>query len=395
MGFSPRRRGGLGISLTVTAGIVGPLLVPLPAHAAVTCGQTITTSTTLTGPLHCPGRTALFIGASNVILNLGGHTVSGTQAPEGEFGFSGVHIVSNRTGVTVRNGTIRGFDRGVTVQPGATGALITGLTLDANELGIGVFTAGSALGGRIVNNTISNTTRFSGIQLSGHANRVEGNTFKDNASTAVFLIGSRNVVLGNTITGSGGNAVAIGPTPSTPGPFLANQISSNKISGSARVFTSSSISLNNGEGTRVEGNTIVGRGTGPGSVPGVFVNNSANTVVSGNRVSNQGVGVFVRGGSAGTQLVRNMVERNGTGLTVSSFGDGPTPTATLVDGNTASDNGFDGIQVSVASATVKGNLAYRNGNLGISAVNGVTDGGGNRAFGNGNPQQCSPSISCS
>ncbi|HEX6596161.1 MAG TPA: hypothetical protein VF045_04450, partial [Acidimicrobiales bacterium] len=176
-----RRRVGR-ILLAAATGVTGVMFSSGTAHAAVTCGSTVNASTTLTSDLNCSG-TAVFIGASNVILDLGGHTVSGVQAPDDQFGNSGVHIVSNRTGVIVRNGTIRGFNRGVTVNPGANNALITGLTVDSAALGIGVFGDPSTAprNTRIVRNTISNTTRFSGMQIAGNGHRIEANTVRNGA----------------------------------------------------------------------------------------------------------------------------------------------------------------------------------------------------------------------
>ena len=65
-----------------------------------------------------------------------------------------------------------------------------------------------------------------------------------------------------------------------------------------------------------------------------------------------------------------------------------TATDTLLDGNTASENGDDGIDVESPGTTLSGNTANDNFDLGIEAVPGVTDGGGNTASGNGNPLQC-------
>lgn len=72
----------------------------------------------------------------------------------------------------------------------------------------------------------------------------------------------------------------------------------------------------------------------------------------------------------------------------------------VAEGNFASGNGDDGIEVREIDRDPDGNpipernnavarnLATHNGDLGIQAVAGTVDGGGNRAFGNGNPLQC-------
>jgi hypothetical protein len=76
----------------------------------VSCGDTITTDTTLDSDLaNCPGP-GLVIGADNVTLDLGGHTIDG----DGGTGFD-VGIVNGpastvdrapHSGVTIENGTV-------------------------------------------------------------------------------------------------------------------------------------------------------------------------------------------------------------------------------------------------------------------------------------------------
>ncbi|MGH9223493.1 MAG: right-handed parallel beta-helix repeat-containing protein [Acidimicrobiales bacterium] len=369
----------------MATGVAGIVFSPTAAHAAVTCGSSITVHTTLTSDLVCPGN-GLVVNASGVILNLGGHTISGVQAPEEQFGTSGVIVNSNRSGVIVRNGTIRGFNRGVSVNTGANNALVTGLTLDANAAGIGIFgNPTSVSGARLVSNTITNTTRFSGIQMTGTGHRVEANTIANGASTGILFNGHDHVVQANTITDAGQNGIALGPFPSTPGPFNRNQILANKIVRQARVGPQASgINLQTGVDTAVTGNIVDGRST----AGGVSVFDSTGTRVAQNQVTSSNSGVSVSGVSAGTHLLSNIVTANRNGVFV-----GSGTTGNVLERNLSSSNQFDGMNVTSAGSVLTGNVAYRNGAFGIRAVNGVTDGGGNRAFANGQGQ-CSPSISC-
>ena len=371
--------------VAATAGIGASMLVPMAAHAAVSCGQTITTSITLDHDLHCPASHGINIGASNVVLDLGGHTITG-PAPGSGSTLRGVGVLSNRTGVTVRNGAIRGFDQGVDVHPGANNTTLTGLTLDRNGLGIRINTGASA--NRVIGNTIVNTTQFSAIQMGGNGHLVENNTMSNGNGAGVFLSGNDNVVRGNRINEMGQNAVSIGAFPTNPGPFVNNQVIGNQISGSGRVGNATSMVVSNGSGTRIEGNSVNGRR----ATPGIFVLNSAGTVVAGNALTNNSsTGVLVRGTSTGTRVIGNQSSQNTfSGITIE---DGPT--STVVADNFVSGNGGNGIDVRSPSTTVARNTAVYNANLGIFAVAGVTDGGGNRAFGNGNPAQCSPPITCS
>ena len=92
---------------------------------ALTCGATLTTSTTLSADLvNCPG-TALIIGADGITIDLAGHTISGTNAAGGEGiasdGHAHVRIVNGRitdfrfNGVGIRGGS-GNLVRGVTVR---------------------------------------------------------------------------------------------------------------------------------------------------------------------------------------------------------------------------------------------------------------------------------------
>jgi hypothetical protein len=84
--------------------------LPAQSRSKISCGQTITEDTVLTEDLSCPPGTeyALIIGASNITLDLGGHTLSGNAPGTGVFAI-------DQVGITVRNGAIDGFNYGVFV----------------------------------------------------------------------------------------------------------------------------------------------------------------------------------------------------------------------------------------------------------------------------------------
>jgi hypothetical protein len=95
--------------------VIGGLMLTLSAwtpavesRLAISCGQSITADTTLTADLACPGGAgpAISIDASNITLDLGGHAISGDP---NEIGV----MVYAQDGVTIRNGTIAGFNDGI------------------------------------------------------------------------------------------------------------------------------------------------------------------------------------------------------------------------------------------------------------------------------------------
>jgi parallel beta-helix repeat (two copies) len=234
----------------------------------VTCGSYISTSIRLDRDLNCGSGVALHLSGQDVVLDLGGHTLSG----------SGTGIQSTFGGrSTIRNGTIRGFAAGVTFDR-TVGMRVQGV--------------------RFINNGI-----------------------------AVSL--SRNIdttIVANWIVGSAAEGVSV---------YLSNR-------------------------TRVTRNVLRGNGTG------IILGYAENSVVSGNQVTrSRGDGIAALASTSNT----------------------------AINGNIASGNGDDGIDVDSPSTTITRNTANRNGDLGIEAVAGVTDGGGNTARRNGNPLQCT-GVAC-
>ena len=90
----------------------GAMLVPASAQARtrqVSCGETITTSTTLAANVtNCPDP-GIVIGADDVTLDLNGHTVGGNGTGVG------IEDTAGHSGVTIEGGTVTGFDVGVVV----------------------------------------------------------------------------------------------------------------------------------------------------------------------------------------------------------------------------------------------------------------------------------------
>ncbi|NNC20185.1 right-handed parallel beta-helix repeat-containing protein [Corallococcus exiguus] len=87
-----------------------------PVGCEVHCGDVITQHTKLTHDLSCPGtdEPALRIEGDGVVLDLGGHTVRRSSPVQQDT--LGIVVTSNSM---VRNGTIRGFARGVQTDEGS------------------------------------------------------------------------------------------------------------------------------------------------------------------------------------------------------------------------------------------------------------------------------------
>jgi hypothetical protein len=81
--------------------------------APVACGDTITTSVTLTADLVCQGNGLMVLGF-NITINLNGHTINGPGAATITVGI----IVSGQA--LIQNGTIRGFGLGLQDEPASS-----------------------------------------------------------------------------------------------------------------------------------------------------------------------------------------------------------------------------------------------------------------------------------
>ncbi len=99
--------------------------------ATVSCGQTLTASTTLTADLNCAGDNGLMLGANGIVLNLNGHFIIGSNNQED--GTVGVWDRSSAKD-TIENGYIVGFEYGV-VASGATDAITNVQATGSRTLG--------------------------------------------------------------------------------------------------------------------------------------------------------------------------------------------------------------------------------------------------------------------
>lgn len=183
----------------MTAGLLGGMVgVGGPAGAEdPACGQVIVADTTLhadVGPCRGPG---VVVGADNVTLDLNGHRVFGS----GAVGEGAGILVSQRTGVTVRNGTVQLFDAGVAIV-GGSGNTVMGIVARDNvgvsegkssepaHYGDGIAIL-SSTDNLVEGNAVIRNGPFSGIGLyeaidSDHPREIGGPT-------------SGNVVRGNTV----------------------------------------------------------------------------------------------------------------------------------------------------------------------------------------------------
>ena len=199
--------------------------------ATVACGQMITQNTVVNsdvGP--CPaGANGIIVGADNITLDLNGFRVLGT--PNAINDGAGVYVF-RRTGVTVKNGTVRNFDCGVAIEGGSANT-VTAIRAQDNIGVVGVTRCGegvailSSQNNRVVANQIVHNGPFGGIgvysRVDGEHSRTTSGVSRDNLIDS-NQVTDNNLPRNTTINDSDGIRIE------TMSVF--NTISNNRVTGS-------------------------------------------------------------------------------------------------------------------------------------------------------------------
>jgi hypothetical protein len=240
-----------------STGIALLLLSSATAARAETTNCTVITSLPVTinapgiyclnGSLSVPNGGAIWIAADHVVLDLNGHTIQG--------GSNGVGIQSNAENhITVRNGTVRGF-----------------------EYGIALGNAGS-----------------------GDGNLVEDMRVLHAAGTALQAIGRGAVVRNNVLIGNGGvpgPGARYGISVSGPGTVVKdNKLIDTGVGSSNSV---EAITVFGGTGSVVEGNVISNSASAGSSPVAINFQKSVGAAAVGNRVSGFVTGIRFSSNSTG------------------------------------------------------------------------------------------------
>lgn len=378
----------------VAVGAVLGIAPGLAVAAPVGCGATITHDTVLSGDLTgCPAS-GLIVGADNITIDLRGHTIASAALPaELDFvpdSIFGIDNLAGHRGVTIKNGTVRGFSAGIALLQAVDNRLIK-LTVTANRLpGIALIASD---GNRLQQITASGNgvgTDFAGILMAvSNHNEIINSTLSGNADAGVFMPqSSDNTIEHNTI--SANTNMGIESDAADRNTVSHNRVFSNgddiQISGHDNTITDNEVSDAIGCGTDCGGFGI--------TIEGGERNLIARNTVTGALRDGIRVAAFDPAAPTANTIVRDnhVTAATGDGISVATEGDG-TVTGTQVERNTVIGSGRDGFDIRAASSTLTANLALHNGAFGIEAIAGVIDGGHNRAFANASTPQCT-TVAC-
>jgi len=351
-----------------------------PASAAVhSCGDVIMASETLSnniGPCPVGGPnfgSGLVIGASNIVLNLGGHTITGSSSTNTTANEQAGVTFRGVSGSTLTNGIVQNFDAGVQIVGGSGNTVskirahdninhsaLTGAQ-NACNLGDGIVALSSS-GNQITNNIVYHNGPFDGIALVDNSdnNVVSGNNaYNQTVSNELPPVGSgQNGPCGPF--GADGQGVGrlhqdIGIRVEGPGAngnqVLNNQSTNNQL-----------------EGISIHGYVCL-NGVAP-PAPGVVKGTpNTNNLIQGNTVRSNGfpdgadgIGILSQGplgtvtcGSNNNSIIGNTSAGNaGSGIYVTRTGDNAITSSNVVNNNITNSNGVDGIRVQGPTPTRNG-----------------------------------------
>jgi parallel beta-helix repeat protein len=354
----------------------------------ISCGDTITVDTKLDRDLlNCPNN-GLLIGADNITLDLNGHTISGDgklvrRCPRRQICDGGI-ANDARAGVTIRNGSVRGFGVGVGVG-GARENRVLNISSSQNTFfGFVVFRSAQVLvRGSSGSRNIAPDGDGMGV-FDSHDVRIVDNEFRRNPGPGLHVQASTdNLIKGNLFSHS------------SPGIFLGGEergdrADRNQVRGNRFVRNAAGVLL--GIGNR----NVIARNRFSRDRDGIAIENASGNLVARNVILDARTNGIYLGlneppiGGANNVVRRNVVRRSGE----DGFRVRREDQHSLLQGNLASRSGDDGFDVESSSTKLTRNRAVGNDALGIKAVEGVSDGGGNRASGNGDPRQC-VNVACS
>lgn len=306
--------------------------------ANVTCGQLITHNTHVSNDLtNCTGD-GLVIGASNIKLDLGGHTIDGVNNATAD----GINNKGGFDNVTVRHGTIQQFHIGVELN-GADGNKLDHLKVTENP--------------------------FDGIRLTGSNNNRIRHVRESSSFDGIFLVTSdHNRVTHSQANGNGSSGIVL----QVGNDF--NKVDHNVAHDNGAWGLTSDGSHND----TYTHNKLFKNGTA-----GLEPFNGVSLNISKNKVSRNGVGILFFNTDTSVLKGNNLRSNTSDGIQTDALS-----TGNRLIKNHSNRNGRDGIHVAGIGNTITKNHADKNVNLGIFAILGNTDGGGNQAHRNGNAAQC-------
>jgi parallel beta-helix repeat protein len=209
-----------------------------PLAISPSCGQVITQNVLLTSNLNCADSDGLIVGASDIVIDLNGHTISGPDVDSQEKTSSKVGVmIPNMNNVVVQDGTIQGFQAGI-LMTGSQNVELSNIISKNNQMG--AFSTGASIVNAHLSIFMNNEIGFAGH--STQQATIQDNILFQNTLAGITLVNSDNGLLTlNSITESGN------------GLYVDNQSTNNNINFNNVLLNT--VDINNANGLPVNTNT--------------------------------------------------------------------------------------------------------------------------------------------
>jgi parallel beta-helix repeat protein len=208
-----------------------------PLAISPSCGQVITQNVVLTSNLNCADSDGLIVGASDIVIDLNGHTISGPDVDSQEKTSSKVGVmIPNMNNVVVQDGTLQGFQAGI-LMTGSQNVELSNIISKNNQ--IGAFSTGASIVNAHLSILMNNEIGFAGH--STQQATIQDNILFQNTLAGITLVNSDNGLLTlNSITESGN------------GLYVDNQSNNNNINFNNVLLNT--VDINNANGLPVNTN---------------------------------------------------------------------------------------------------------------------------------------------
>jgi hypothetical protein len=328
----------------------------------VTCGMHVTTSITVQNSLsNCTGA-GLIVEASKITINLNGQTIDGDGSASG----NGI-AATDRSGVTVQNGTISGFDTGISfggIAP-LTPNKVTAVTVRDNTT--------DGVGGHV--NSITNSYaihngRYGFMTAAGQTSTISKVTTRTTGTAGIMVMGDKGIVDSSVVADAAGDGIVLQGASSKA---TNNNVSATSIAidafGASPVITGNTIGSAGNSGIySATAATVTKNIIGRGGTYGIHLADGAKAVVSNNTVGLAAVGIVVEGNGPAT------ISGNLLGSTSTANGiDLPSAAGSTISANTVSHPGGTGIIANADTVKIIGNTVVYAGNYGIDVAAGTGD----------------------
>jgi hypothetical protein len=261
---------------------------PAPA-ATVACGDAITQDTIVENDIVCsdPADIGVVIAADNITVRFRHHTIMGAGAS----GLGSIGITDDgveRTGVTIRDAHIDGFDTGIYMNAANTD--VWGMTFTGVDTGM--YLAGD--GNYVYRNTMASSGTI-GLDIAGNGVYLWGNWITGAPESGIAVAGDNPLIVRNVVTGC---SVFDGITISGYTTFA--KVAQNTVTGcDSGIYMAGA-----GDHAHLQSSEV------SGNCDGLFVTDPTALVWRNNAHDNTCTGISI--GAAGATVKENTANNNGS-----------------------------------------------------------------------------------